>query len=180
MNGNVLVRPADAADVPAITGIYVHHVLHGLSSFETEPPDTDEMARRRAHILSLGLPYVVAQCGGEVAGYAYASPYRTRPAYRYTLENSVYIREDSRGCGIGSALLPALIVACSNLGYRQMVAVIGDSANTASIRLHEKFGFIHAGLLPSVGWKFERWVDSVLMQRALGTGDSTPPGGGTK
>lgn len=176
MDGKTLVRPAGAGDVPAIAAIYSHHVLRGLASFEIEPPDAPEMALRRAHILAAGLPYLVAESGGQIAGYAYASLYRTRPAYRYTVENSVYIRHDCTGRGIGSALLPALIDACGHLGYRQMIAVIGDSANVASIRLHEKFGFVRAGLLPSVGWKFGRWVDSVLMQRALGTGSGSPPG----
>jgi phosphinothricin acetyltransferase len=175
MTGQVAVRPAEDADVPAIAGIYAHHVLHGLASFELDPPDEHEIARRRAGVLALGLPYLVAEDRGVIAGYAYASYYRTRPAYRYTLENSVYIREDCRGRGVGSALLAALIAACEKLGYRQMIAVIGDSANHASIRLHEKFGFARAGLLPSVGWKFGRWVDSVLMQRALGAGDGAPP-----
>lgn len=176
MDTKVLVRPASAGDIPVLTAIYAHHVLHSLASFELDPPDAQEMAQRRAHIVALGLPYFVAETGGQVAGYAYASPYRTRPAYRYTVENSVYIRHDFTGRGVGSALLPALIAACEKLDCRQMVAVIGDSANDASIRLHERFGFVRTGLLPSVGWKFGRWVDSVLMQRALGTGNHTPPG----
>jgi L-amino acid N-acyltransferase YncA len=176
MHGKVVVRDAITEDIPAIAAIYAHHVLHGLASFEVDPPDAPQMAQRRAQVLALGLPYFVAECGGEIAGYAYAGLYRARPAYRYTLENSVYIRHDRRGRGIGSALLPALIETCAGLGYRQMVAVIGDSANTASIRLHEKFGFVRTGLLPAVGWKFGRWVDSVLMQRALGAGSDAPPG----
>jgi phosphinothricin acetyltransferase len=169
------LRSARAGDIEAITAIYAHYVRHGLASFEIDPPDEREMARRHAGVVALGFPYFVAEIDGLVAGYAYAGPYRTRPAYRYTVEDSVYIHHAYAGRGIGSALLPALIAACEAAGCRQMIAVIGDSANHASIRLHERFGFARAGLLPAVGWKFERWVDSVLMQRALGAGDTTPP-----
>ena len=175
MRPQLLVRTATAADIPAITGIYRHHVLHGLASFETEPPDAVEMARRHAEVLELGLPYLVAETGGAIAGYAYAGVYRARPAYRYTVEDSVYAHPDHTGKGIGSALLPALIAGCGHAGLRQMVAVIGDSENRPSIRLHEKFGFQRVGLLPAVGWKFSRWVDCVLMQRDLGPGGSQPP-----
>jgi phosphinothricin acetyltransferase len=169
------VRNAHAGDIPQLAEIYAHHVRHGLATFELDPPDAAEMARRHANVVALGLPYLVADVDGRIAGYAYASPYRTRPAYRFTVEDSIYLRHDCAGHGIGSVLLPALIAACEAAGCRQMVAVIGDSANHASIRLHEKFGFAHAGLLPAVGWKFGRWVDSVLMQRALGAGDAVPP-----
>jgi phosphinothricin acetyltransferase len=171
----VKLRSARAADIEAVTAIYAHHVRHGLASFEIDPPGADEMARRHASVSTLGFPYLVAEVDGLVAGYAYAAPYRTRPAYRYTVEDSVYIHHEYAGRGIGSALLPALIAACEAAGCRQMVAVIGDSANHASIRLHEKFGFARAGVLVAAGWKFERWVDSVLMQRALGAGDAAPP-----
>ena len=133
------------------------------------------MTRRHASVAALGFPYLVAEIDGCVAGYAYAAPYRARPAYRYTVEDSVYIHHEYARRGIGGALLPALIAACEGAGCRQMVAVIGDSANHASIRLHEKFGFTRAGLLAATGWKFGRWVDSVLMQRALGAGDAAPP-----
>lgn len=170
-----LVRPAADHDIPAIAAIYAHHVLHGLASFEIDPPDAAEMGRRRAHISEQGLPYLVAEIGGRIAGYAYAAPYRARPAYRHTVEDSIYIDRDCTGLGVGSALLPALIAACEATGRRQIIAVIGDSANTASIGLHAKFGFARVGLLPAVGWKFGRWVDSVLMQRELGAGDSAPP-----
>lgn len=170
-----LVRPAGDQDIPAIAAIYAHHVLHGLASFEIDPPDTAEMTRRRAHIAERELPYLVAEIGGCIAGYAYAAPYRARPAYRHTVEDSIYIDRDFTGRGVGSALLPALIAACEAAGCRQIIAVIGDSANTASIGLHAKFGFARVGLLPAVGWKFDRWVDSVLMQRALGAGGSAPP-----
>ncbi len=170
-----LVRAALATDIPAIADIYAHHVRHGLASFELEPPDAAEMARRHASVIELGLPYLVAELDGRVAGYAYVAPYRTRPAYRYTVENSVYIHRDCLGNGLGSALLPRLIVESEAAGCRQMLAIIGDSANLSSISLHRKFGFSEVGLLPAVGWKFGRWVDSVLMQRALGPGSALPP-----
>ena len=174
-SARVKLRGARTADIGAVTAIYAHHVRHGLASFEVDPPGEDEMARRHASVTTLGFPYLVAEVDGLVAGYAYAAPYRTRAAYRYTVEDSVYIHHEYAGRGLGSALLPALIDACEAAGWRQMVAVIGDSANHASIRLHEKFGFARAGVLTAAGWKFGRWVDSVLMQRALGTGDSAPP-----
>ena len=168
---HVRVRDARGDDILRVTAIYAHHVRYGLASFELDPPDAAEMARRHAEVTALGLPYLVAEVAGEVAGYAYATLYRTRPAYRFTVEDSVYIDHAHAGRGIGSVLLRALIAACETRGCRQMVAVIGDSANLPSIRLHEKFGFARTGLLPAVGWKFNRWVDSVLMQRALGPGD---------
>ena len=170
------VRPAVEGDVAAIAAIYGHHVLHGTASFETEPPGVEEMARRRAALLEAGYPYLVAECGGEVLGYAYASAYRPRAAYRHTVENSVYLRADVSGRGIGSLLLAALIEACEARGYRQMVAVVGDSANAASIRLHERHGFRLVGTLRSVGHKHGRWLDTVLLQRTLGAGDTAPPG----
>jgi phosphinothricin acetyltransferase len=150
-------------------------VLTGAASFEVVPPDGAELARRRADVLSRGLPYVTATLDGEVVGYAYAAPYRLRPAYRYTLEDSVYVRHDAFGRGVGRTLLRAVIDACAQRGYRQMIAVIGDSANAASIGLHAACGFTRVGLLPSVGFKFGRWIDSVLMQRPLGAGDTTLP-----
>jgi phosphinothricin acetyltransferase len=169
------VRTAREDDIPQIAAIYGHYVLHGLASFELEPPDAEEMMRRYRNVVALGLPYLVAELDGRIAGYAYAGPYRTRPAYRFTVENSIYVHRDCAGQGVGAALMPPLIAACAAAGCRQMVAVIGDSENWPSIRLHEKFGFSRVGLLPSVGWKFDRWVDSVLMQRALGPGDDAPP-----
>jgi L-amino acid N-acyltransferase YncA len=171
----VLVRDAAQGDFPAIQTIYAHHVLHGLASFEEAPPDLEEMRRRFRDIVGRGLPYVVAEDSGEVLGYGYCAPYRARSAYRYALENSVYVREDRRGRGVGSQLLLELIERCARLGYRQMIAVIGDSANTASIALHARHGFVRAGTLRSVGYKFGRWVDSLFMQRPLGPGDGTPP-----
>jgi phosphinothricin acetyltransferase len=174
-SGSFFIRAARGEDLSSIQGIYAHHVLHGLASFELDPPDEAEITRRYRSVRALGLPYLVAEIGGAVAGYAYAAPYRTRPAYRFTVEDSIYIDEKQAGRGIGGALLAALIAGCEAQGCRQMIAVIGDSQNLASIRLHEKFGFARTGLLPSVGWKFGRWVDSVLMQRALGSGDDAAP-----
>ena len=171
----MLVRDAAQGDFPAIQRIYAHHVMHGLASFEEEAPDLEEMRRRFRDVVGRGLPYVVAEDLGEVLGYGYCAPYRARSAYRYALENSVYVRDDRRGRGVGSRLLVELIERCARLGYRQMIAVIGDSANAASIGLHARHGFVRAGTLRSVGYKFGRWVDSLLMQRPLGTGDGTPP-----
>lgn len=168
------LRAASEADLPAITAIYAHHVRTGTATFEIEPPDAAEMSRRWRDIVERGLPYLVAIDAADVVGYAYAGPYRPRPAYRYTVEDSIYIRADYAGQGIGSELLRALIVACERAGARQMVAVIGDAANAASIRVHAAAGFAHAGVLASVGWKFGRWLDVVLMQRALGIGDTQP------
>ena len=162
-------------DLPAIQAIYAHHVLHGLASFEEEPPSLDEMRRRHDDCVGRGLPWLVADFAGSVAGYGYCSPFRARPAYRYTLEDSVYVRQDALGKGVGSAILRELIVRCEALGYRQLVAVIGDSANAASINLHARLGFIRAGMLRSSGFKFGRWVDSVTMQRPLGAGDASRP-----
>lgn len=172
---SVILRLCEARDVPAIRAIYAHHVLHGLASFETEPPSEAEMARRREAVLAGGYPYLVAESQGEVVGYAYASAYRTRPAYRYSGENSVYVRHDCTGRSVGLQLLAALIPACERRGLRQLVAVIGDSANHASIGLHRQAGFVEIGTLRAIGYKFGRWVDSVLMQRALGSGDATEP-----
>ena len=171
----VHVRASREADLASVTAIYAHYVLTGLASFEIEAPGEAEMRRRRADVLALGLPYFVAERGGEVVGFAYAAPFRTRPAYRYTVEDSVYVHGDHLGHGVGATLLAVLIAACERAGCRQMIAVIGDSANQASIKLHERCGFALAGLLPSTGFKFGRWVDSVLMQRALGKGDGTLP-----
>jgi phosphinothricin acetyltransferase len=169
------IRASRSEDMPAITAIYAHHVLHGLASFELSPPDLDEMTRRRADVLARGLPHLVAEVGEQLAGYAYAAPYRERPAYRHVLEDSVYIHPDYIGRGIGRALLDALIEACTGAGYRQLIAVIGDSGNVASIGLHAACGFARTGLLPSVGFKFGRWVDTVFMQKALGEGDRSLP-----
>jgi len=169
------VRASREADLPAVTAIYAHHVLTGLATFEIEAPGEAEMRRRRADVLERGLPYFVAERGGDVVGFAYAAPYRARPAYRFTVEDSVYVHRDHIGHGIGATLLAVLIAACERAGCRQMIAVIGDSANQASIKLHERCGFALVGLLPSTGFKFGRWVDSVLMQRELGKGDGSLP-----
>ncbi len=172
----IRVRGATPDDLVAIAAIYAHHVRHGLASFEETPPEPMEMERRFQAIVTRGLPYLVAeQDDGEVQGYAYAGPYRARPAYRYSVENSVYVAPGALGKGLGKALLEELIRRCTDLGYRQMVAIIGDSKNWSSIRLHETFGFRHAGALSAVGFKFGRWVDSVILQRALGDGESNLP-----
>ena len=173
---NIAVRSSRDDDIPKIAAIYRHHVLHGVASFEDIPPDEDEVARRRRDILMQKLPYLVAERSGRVLGYCYASGYRARSAYRFTLEDSIYVDAAEVGRGIGRALLSTLIGRCCELGYRQMVAVIGGSDQWPSIRLHETLGFTRAGLLPAVGFKFGSWVDIVLMQRALGPGAKTLPG----
>jgi len=171
----VTIRTCEERDVPAITAIYHHHVLHGAASFEIEPPDAAEIARRRRAVIDGGYPYIVAEQGGRVVGYAYASAYRPRPAYRNTVENSVYVAPGRERQGIGRVLLAALLDACEQRGFRQVVAVIGDSGHEASIGLHRALGFRMVGTLRSAGFKFGRWIDIVLMQRALGPGDDTPP-----
>lgn len=171
----VLVRPSTDADLAAITAIYGWNVLNGLGTFEEDPPGLDEMARRRATFLERGLPYLVAEQDGVVLGYTYAGPFRLRAAYRYTVEDSVYVSPDAVGKGVGKALLGALIQACEDLGLRQMVAVIGDSGNTASIGLHAAQGFIQQGIFPAMGHKFGRWVDLVWMQRPLNGGGARDP-----
>ena len=172
------LRPATTADLPAIGAIYGHHVLTGLASFETEAPALAEMTRRFEAITGARYPYLIAEQHGRVLGYAYANVYRTRPAYRFTVENSIYVAHQAVGRGIGRALLSRLIDDCAALGYRQMLAVIGDSGNAASIGLHRACGFEMKAVLDAVGFKFGRWVDSVLMQRTLGDGaQSLPPVG---
>jgi phosphinothricin acetyltransferase len=170
-----IVRPAADDDAGALARIYGHHVLHSTATFEIEPPSVEEMAGRRARAATLGLPYLVALHGDEVVGYAYASAYRPRPAYRYTVEDSVYIAPEQVGNGYGTLLLQHLIEHCERGPWRQMVAVIGDGENRASVRLHERLGFRRVGVLNLVGFKFGRWVDVVLMQRALGPGGDEPP-----
>ncbi len=163
-------------DIPAITDIYGHAVTHGTASFETSTPDAVEMARRQAVLLEGGYPYLVAEREGAVVGYAYAGVYRPRPAYRHSVENSIYVAPSAHRAGVGKALLTALIERCEALGFRLMIAVVGDSANAASIGLHRSCGFEDAGVLRNVGWKQGRWLDSVFMTRPLGTGAATPPG----
>ena len=171
----VTIRPAKTADIPAITRIYAHAVEHGTASFELTPPDAAEMARRMQAVLDGKFPYLVAEVDGAVAGYAYASLYRARPAYRFTIEDSVYVAPDFHRRGVGKALLIKLIEACTALGYRQMIAVIGDSDQAASIGVHRACGFEDAGNLRNIGWKFGRWLDTPLMQLALGAGATTAP-----
>ena len=167
MNSGIQVRASKETDIDAITEIYTHHVRHGAGSFEIDAPDAVEMARRRLEVAGRGLPYFVAEKDNVVVGYAYAALYRTRVAYRFTVEDSVYVHPDHTGEGIGAALLSRVIDACREGGYRQIVAVIGDSENVASIRVHEKLGFQHAGVLRGVGFKVDRWIDTVLMQVTL-------------
>ncbi len=162
------VRPAVEADIPAIARIYAHHVLHGTGTFEAEPPDDAEVARRWSDVIAKRLPWLVAEDAGEVVGYAYASAYRKRIGYRFTVEDSVYVRADWMGAGIGRMLLPALIAEAEALGKRQMIAVIGDSENLASVALHQRFGFREVGVLKAVGYKFGRWLDTIFMQKTLG------------
>ena len=171
----VTIRPAAADDLPALCEIYSGHVLHGAASFEEVPPDLAEFTRRWHHVADLGLPYLVACDRTAVLGYAYAGPYRPRSAYRFTVEDSIYLDPQATGRGIGRRLLSAVIEGATAAGKRQMLAVIGDSANRASVALHLSLGFTEVGTFRAVGFKFGRWVDSVLMQRALGAGDSSLP-----
>jgi L-amino acid N-acyltransferase YncA len=164
---SVIIRAAAASDMDAIAQIYAHHVNHGTATFETEPPDSSEIGRRWTGVIASGLPWLVADDDGDVVGYAYAGPYRPRVAYRHTVEDSIYVRADRLGSGVGRALMPALIDATKACSMHQMIAVIGDSGNHASINLHRRFGFQDAGLLKDVGFKFGRWLDTVFMQRSL-------------
>lgn len=173
----ILIRDSRPEDVPAIHAIYSHWVLHGLASWEYEPPPVEDIARRRAAVLAAGYPHMVAEGDGGVVGYTYASAYRPRPGYRFCVENSVYVAPGLHRGGVGRRMLQDLIARCEALGFRQMIAIIGDSGNAASIGLHRACGFADAGLLPAIGWKFGRWVDSVLMIRPLGEADRTPPAG---
>jgi L-amino acid N-acyltransferase YncA len=169
------IRPATPADIPAITRIYAHAVQHGTASFELDPPDEAEMTRRQKALLEGGFPYLVATGDGAVLGYAYAGPYRARPAYRFSVENSIYVAASAQRRGVGRALMERLIAESQARGYRLMIAVIGDSAQTPSIALHRAAGFRLVGALEGVGYKFDRWLDTVLMQLALGKGTSAPP-----
>ena len=169
------IRPALPDDLPAVQAIYAHHVLHGLGSFEEAPPDLAEIRRRYEEVSGRGLPYLVASAGGVVHGFGYCNVFRPRSAYRFSLEDSVYVRETSQRKGVGGLLLAAMIERGAELGYRQMIAVIGDSANAGSIGLHARLGFNRVGTMRSTGFKFGRWVDTVTMQRPLGAGDGTLP-----
>ncbi len=168
------IRAVQPDDLPAIQAIYAHHVLHGTASWELTPPDVAEMRQRCDTLLANGHPYFVAVDGGEVMGYAYAGPYRPRPAYRFTVEDTIYLRHDLTGRGLAAPLLQHLIDTCTAAGRRQMVAVIGDSENRPSIEFHRRMGFREAGLVRNIGWKFGRWLDQMLMQRSLGTANTTP------
>jgi phosphinothricin acetyltransferase len=169
------IRPATEADLPCVTEIYEHAVLHGTATFELIAPDLAEMTRRFRTLIDAGFPYLVAAIDGEVIGYAYAGPYRPRPAYRFTVENSIYLKPATHRRGIGLTLLKRLLLECEARGHRQMIAVIGDSANAASIELHRGAGFRMVGAFENIGFKFGRWLDTVLMQRPLGDGAATSP-----
>ncbi|MGA2485938.1 MAG: N-acetyltransferase family protein [Roseiarcus sp.] len=173
--GSLVVRDAAEADMEAVARIYAHHVERGLATFEEAAPTDEEMRARRLKVLAVGAPYLVAEIDGEIVGYCYAAPYHARPAYRHTLEDSVYVAPGRGGRGIGGALLAELIARCEAGPWRWMVAIIGDSGNSASIALHRRYGFEPVGTLRSVGFKHGRWVDTPIMQRVLGPGDSRPP-----
>ncbi|MGV3678558.1 MAG: GNAT family N-acetyltransferase [Acidovorax sp.] len=170
------IRPSTDADLPAITAIYAHHVLHGTGTFEIDPPTEADMAGRRADVLGRGLPWLVAEReDGQVLGFAYANWFKPRPAYRFSAEDSIYVADSARGMGLGRQLLAALIVQAEAAGVRKLLAVIGDSANAGSIGVHRALGFTEAGVLRSMGWKFGAWRDIVLMEKVLGAGDTTSP-----
>jgi L-amino acid N-acyltransferase YncA len=172
---DVVIRGAGPADIPAITRIYAHAVAHGTATFETEPPNEAEMARRLQALLAREFPYLVAEQAGSVVGYAYAGPYRDRRAYDWCVEDTVYVAPESHRLGIGRDLLTRLVTAAEARGFRQMIGVIGDSANTASVAVHAAVGFRLIGTFQAIGYKHGRWLDTVLMQRPLGRGDATPP-----
>ncbi|WP_427915497.1 N-acetyltransferase family protein [Ramlibacter sp. MMS24-I3-19] len=169
------IRPSTDADLPAITAIYGHHVLHGTGTFETTPPTEAEMAARRADVLAKGLPWLVIEDGGRVAGYAYCQWFKPRPAYRFSAEDSIYLHPEAAGKGLGRQLLSALIDKAEAAGVRKLIAVIGDSANAGSIGVHRALGFKQVGTIASCGWKFGRWLDIVLMDRVVGAGDGSSP-----
>lgn len=171
------IRPSLDADIAAIAAIYAHHVLHGTGTFETEAPGIADMAARRADVLAKGLPYLVAErrSDGVILGFAYCNWFKPRPAYRFSAEDSIYLADDARGRGVGKTLLGALIEAAEAAGVRKLIAVIGDAANLGSIGVHRAQGFGHVGVLKDVGWKFDRWLDVVLMDRVLGEGNMTKP-----
>lgn len=171
----MLIRPTTGADLSALTAIYAHHVSHGTGTFELDPPDAIEMSRRRDDVLSKGLPWLIAEEDGAVLGFAYANHFRPRRAYRFCVEDSIYLAPQALGRGIGRLLLAELIARCEAQGARQMLAVIGDQDNRASIALHAALGFAHTGVLKASGWKFGRWLDVILMQRALGRGAGCDP-----
>ncbi|MBE7370069.1 GNAT family N-acetyltransferase [Ramlibacter pallidus] len=171
----LILRPSTDADVPAITAIYAHHVLHGTGTFETTPPTEQDMTTRRLDVLARGLPYLVAEQGGKVLGFAYCQWFKPRPAYRYSAEDSIYLHADAAGQGLGKKLLADLVQQAEAAGVRKLIAVIGDSANAGSIGVHRSLGFSKVGVIQSCGWKFGRWLDIVLMEKSIGEGDRTPP-----
>ena len=170
-----LIRPSSDADLPAITAIYAHHVLHGTGSFETEPPSVADMTARRADVLSKGLPYLVVEQDGKIAGFAYGNWFKPRPAYRYSVEDSIYMAPELQGKGLGRALLAELMARFEAVGIRKVMAIVGDSANTGSVGIHLALGFTQVGIVDSCGWKFGAWRDIVIMQKTLGLGDTQPP-----
>jgi phosphinothricin acetyltransferase len=169
------IRPCTDTDVAAIAAIYTHHVLHGTGTFEIDPPTAEDMAARRADVLAKGLPYLVAEEDGRVLGFAYCNWFKPRPAYRFSAEDSIYLAPEAAGRGLGRVLLTALAEEAQARGVRKLIAVIGDSANAGSVGVHRALGFEQIGVIRSCGWKFERWLDIVLMEKTLGPGDSQPP-----
>ena len=169
------IRPAIDADIGAITTIYAHHVLHGTGTFETTPPNEEDMAGRRRDVLAKGLPYLVVEDAGGVLGFAYCNWFKPRPAYRFSAEDSIYLAPDAQGLGLGRLLLTELMAQAERAGVRKLIAVIGDSANNGSIGLHKACGFTHVGILSACGWKFDRWLDVVMMERSIGLGSSAAP-----
>lgn len=169
------IRPSREEDIPAITAIYAHHVLHGTGTFEIDPPNAADMTTRRADVLARNLPYLVAERDGEILGFAYCNWFKPRPAYRFSAEDSIYVADSARGLGLGRKLLAALCDAAEQAGVRKLLAVIGDSANAGSIGVHRSAGFTEIGVMRSVGWKFGAWRDIVLMEKSLGAGDTTSP-----
>jgi phosphinothricin acetyltransferase len=170
-----IIRPSRDSDIVEISAIYTHHVLSGTGTFEIEPPTAAEMAQRRADVLSKGLPYLVAESEERVIGFAYCNWFKPRPAYRFSAEDSIYLAPDAKGRGTGRALLAELAAQAERVGLRKLIAVIGDSNNAGSIGVHRSLGFEPVGVLKSCGWKFERWLDVVLMEKSLGLGDTQPP-----
>ena len=169
------IRPSRDDDIDAITLIYAHHVLHGTGTFEVDPPSVQDMRARRAKVLARGLPWLIAESDNQVSGFAYCNWFKPRPAYRFSAEDSIYLAPHANGQGLGRALLAELATQAERAGVRKLIAVIGDSGNTGSIGVHRALGFQHVGVLASCVWKFDRWLDVVLMERSLGLGDTTSP-----
>lgn len=170
-----IIRPSQPEDIQAITAIYAHHVLHGTGTFELDPPSQVDIENRRADVLSKGLPYLVAARDDKILGFAYCNWFKSRPAYRFSVEDSIYLTPDAMGLGLGRALLAELTAQAEKVGVRRLIAIIGDSANLGSIGVHRCLGFGHVGVLKSCGWKFDQWLDVVLMDKTLGLGDASAP-----